>query len=587
MSLDGLSLAPLIAELNQNLAGGRIEKIFQPEKLTLLFWIRQAGQTLRLLIAANPDNPRIHLTKTTGENPATPPSFCMLLRKHLEDGRIAKVEQHELDRMIRIPVDVRGERGRILTKYLLIELMGKHSNIIFVEQDLIIDAIKRVNSHMSQFRQVLPGLPYRVPPGQNRLNLLAVEPSHFVQVLLSTQKGSLLKAVISTGLGIGPVTAREIIWQAGLPLDIAVEEVTGQDRTSLASALSNIVNHLRSDCARPVVVTDNSQSLLAIAPFPLEHLSRQESRNFPTMSLAIEFASQLKGQTRPGPETQGLQKLVAAELAKSHRKSLILKQELADARQADTFLSHGNILMNFLAAVTNGAEEVLLPDLLRDPSGKTCVAISLDPDLTPVQNAQNYYAKYNKLKRAQETLAGQLAQCETELKYLESIQISLDWATTASDALEIRQELIAAGYIKEITRCRKTASTNSRPLSALTADGFTILVGKNNLQNDFVTFKQSRPDDIWFHTKDVPGSHVILRRQAEQASPAALNTAANLAAYFSKARSSTNIPVDYTERRYVKKPAGAKPGFVIYSHQHTLYITPDEQLIKAVLKQDR
>lgn len=581
MNIDGLSLAPLVGELNTALAGGRIDKIFQPDAYSLLLWIRQPGENLRCFLSANPERPKLLLTTAAPENPAVAPSFCMLLRKHLEDGRIASVEQHSLDRIVNINIDVRGERGHIFTKRLVIEIMGKYSNIILLQDNIIIDAIKRVNAHISRHRQVLPGKEYLYPPGQNRLNILDIDAPDFVQQLLAAPDMPLHKAIIAAGIGLGPLTAKEIAWRGGFAPDLAVSSLDAADSKALSDAVASIAQPLRQEAAVPTVVVEEANRPLAIAAFVPGHLSQYTMHNFTSMSAAVAFLDSFKG--RPVlPAKEILTKLLAAELSKLTRKQAVLTTELSQAENAAEFRKCGDILMANLYNITPGATTQTLSDIYSEASQPPSVVIALNPALSAIDNAQHYYAKYNKAKRAEDHLRFQLAECTTDIAYLESIAVSLAHAHTSTEIEEIRQELILAGYIKTAGKRRLPAALPS-PLMAKTTDGFTLIIGKNNRQNDLVTFKQAQPDDIWLHTKDIPGSHVIIRSERREVSSQALQEAAQAAAYYSQSRQSASVPVDYTKRRHVRKPTGAKPGFVIYDHQTTVYVTPDEAVMQKLL----
>jgi predicted ribosome quality control (RQC) complex YloA/Tae2 family protein len=580
MSLDGLSMSPLVTELNNQLTGCRIDRIFQTDPYALLIWVRQLGANLRLLISAHPEHARIHLTEDSPPNPPSPPAFCMLLRKHLEDARISAVRQHGLDRIIIIDVDVRGEHGLIVTKHLSVELMGKHSNIILTQEGFIIDAIRRIGPSQSRHRHVLPGRSYMNPPGQDRLNPLQVEAAYFMETL-QKKTGIITKAIMSTGLGIGPVSAKEMAYRAQIPFETPVETINQSAIVRLQTALNQIIAPIKSECPHPTVVLAEDKHLLAVAAFPLEHLAGKETLRFSTMSQASEFADKLKGVRQP-PEKQLLVKLVQSELAKLQRKRNVLTQELTDASGAESYRYKADILMAYLNDIVEGSSEVTLPDFYSEDMD-TKITISLDPLLSPIGNANSYYHKYGKLKRAQDSLAIQIAQTEDEISYLEGIGLALEYAQAAEDISDIRYELIAAGYLKEMNK-RRPPQALSSPLTFASADGFTVLVGKNNRQNDVLTMKQAQPDDVWLHTKNIPGSHVLIRTGGREPSPMALELAAQLAAYYSKARQSAKVPVDYTKRRYVRKPSGAKPGFVIYDRQNTIYITPDETYIQSLLK---
>ena len=580
MNVDGLSLAPLVNELNAALTGGRVDKVFQPDPYSLLLWVRQPGENLRLHISANPQRPKILLAAAVPENPAAAPNFCMLLRKHLEDGRIGSIEQHSLDRIININIDVRGDRGIIITKRLIIEIMGKNSNIILSQDNVIIDAIRRVGYQLSRHRQVLPGKEYIYPPGQDKINILTVEPDRFAKQVLATADLPLSKAIIAAGIGLGPLSAKEIVWRAGFSPEIRVDALDASDIKALAEAVASIAAPLNNSQIAPSVVVEGQDRPLAIAAFVPEHLGQHSLYSFSTMSEAVAFFDSFNG--RPSlPEREVLTKLVAAELAKLTRKQGVLTEELKQAENADTLRIYGDILMVNLYNIPSGSQEQALPDIYSEQPDSQ-VIISLDPALTPLENAQQYYAKYNKAKRSAEHLANQLVECGQEIAYLESVAVALEHADMNAEVTEIRQELITAGYIKAADK-RRLPAAQSSPLSVKTTDGFTIIIGKNNRQNDIVTFKQAQSDDLWLHAKDMPGSHVIIRRDNKEITEQAIAEAARLAAHFSKGRQSANVPVDYTRRRYVRKPSGAKPGFVIYDHQSTIYVTPDKATVAAML----
>lgn len=583
MNIDGLSLSPLVSELNNTVSGGRIDKIFQPDGNTLVIWIRQPGTNYRMVISVNPSHPSIFLsTKLNQENPAVPPAFCMLLRKHLVDGRIASIRQNGLDRVVTISIDVRDEYGSIVTKNLSIELMGKHSNIVFIHHSLIVDSIKRVTTAMSRHRQILPGRPYLNPPPQTGLNILTTTTSDFI-VAIQSQLGPLSKAIINAGIGIGPITAKELVWRAGLHTDIRVDEMDDADFKELNLAIQYLVTQITNDQISPTVVTDQDK-FKAIAAFPLEHLAHFISESFTSMSAAIEFATKFStGSSMPAKDL--LTKLITGEVARLYRKRSALEAEHAQALEADSLRCIADILMAHLFSIPAGCKQIVLPDLYSQDPTTYQRTIDLDPLITPLANAQSYYSRYNKLKRAQESLFDQIIHCQEEITYLESVLLSLEQATNSADTEDIRSELVSSGYLKEI-RKRRIPASSSKPLTAMTTNGLAILIGKNNIQNDLVTFKQSHTYDLWFHTKDIPGSHVILCAASHAPSEQDLLEAAQIAAYHSKARQSANVPVDYTTRRFVKKPAGAKPGFVIYDHHSTIYVTPDEVIVKGLLKTD-
>ncbi|KYZ77221.1 hypothetical protein AXX12_03555 [Anaerosporomusa subterranea] len=575
MSLDGLSLSLLVAELNNTLCGGRIEKIFQPDAHSLTLFIRIPGKTVRLVLSADSKQPRMNISLDSVENPNVPPAFCMLLRKHLDDGRINSIVQHSLDRTVMIHVDVREEGGTIAVKTLIVELMGKHSNIIFVHKDTIIDAIHRVGPAMSRYRQVLPGRQYNLPPGQDKINILDIAPETFVNGL-KAQTGLLQKVIINQTIGLGPVTVKEILWRAGIGLEKMTTDIDRSGWSQLQSAIESIIGPIKKLVAIPHVRVNTANKVTGFAGFTLEHLT-DATYEFTTMSQAVDFISGLTPQAPP--EKERLQKFVANELKRLQRKKEVLTEEHELANAADELRHKADILMTYLSTLQQGQAIVNLPDIYAEQPN-TIIQIELDQRETPSRNAQIYYNRYNKQKRAQQNLAVQLTQLNEESNYLESVQLMLEHTQTTQETREIEEELIAGGYLAK--RGKRKPEPVSAPLTILLGDGCVITVGKNNRQNDIVTFKMSRPDDLWFHTKDIPGSHVILRSVGSPDN-GALQTAAMVAAYFSKARQSSSVPVDYTLRRHVKKPNGAKPGFVIYDKQNTLFVTPEEKTVNELL----
>jgi predicted ribosome quality control (RQC) complex YloA/Tae2 family protein len=586
MSLDGFSMSPLVDELNQKLTGGRIDKVFQPNKNTVIIWIRQPGETYRLNIDVNPEHPNINISSQLIENPAAPPVFCMVLRKHLEDGRIASIAQYNMDRILFLHVDVRGPGGIIVSKKLIIEIMGKHSNIILVQDDLIIDAVHRIGPDVSRIRQVAPGKHYLLPPGQSKLNILNEPSNQFTTKVQTMHSGLLVKAIIATGQGIGPITAKELIWRAGFPEKINVESLDEADWNSLAKAIDSIIAPMKEFAISPTVITDKNHRLLGIAAFHIEHLEVSEqhiTHRFPTMSAAIDFTGKLSIRYTP-PEKDTLSKLVKHELTRLEKKLFIITDELSSACKADDYRKSGDLLMTHLHQKTPTKNQITLPDIFSEAPDENLLTIVIDPTLSLLENSQQYYAKYNKLKRAQKSLTLQVSQTKQEIDYLTSIEIALDNAANSSDVLDVRNELIVAGYVKQ-SKKQRPAPKQSRPLKFFSSEGLEILIGKNNYQNDEITFKLSQLDDIWLHIKDFPGSHVLIRSGQLPVPENTLYLAAQFAAYFSKGRNSSKVPIDYTKRRNVKKPSGAKPGFVTYTAQKTLYVTPDHEFIEKLLKE--
>lgn len=582
MGIDGFSLRPLARELDRALAGGRIDRVYQPNAYTLLLSVRQPGRNHTLHLSANPQNPAANLTERAFENPPDAPIFCMVLRKQIEDGRIAAVRQHALDRILCIDVDLRGAGGAIVTKTLVCELTGRHSNFILTQDGKIVDALRKIGSSINRLRQILPGRDYILPPHQDRVDILSEPAAAFLAKLQEYPALPLAKALLTAGIGLGPLTAREILHAAGLPGDLKTEQLVDCDFASLADAVREIATQVNAT-PQPTTVTAEGGKLLAVAAFAPETLRGNAFHNFASMSEALDFAIRVSGAYRP-PEKDQLAKLPAAEIAKARRKRDILREELDQAQNAEAYKQKGDSLMAYQYRLPDapGAKEAILPDLYAADPETQPIVITLDPRLTPLQNMQAYYKKYNKLKRAQIQLASQIAACETDIRYLETIESALATAFTRGDLEEIKSELIAAGYLR-LPQKKKAATKTPQPLKFTAPNGMTVYVGKNNYQNDRLTFKLAAPDDLWLHAKDIPGSHVVLRTEGTAPDEAAVQFAACLAAHFSKATASSNVPVDCAKRRHVKKPSGAKPGFVIYTNQRTLFVTPQAKEIEGLL----
>ena len=579
MNIEGLAIHCLANELNTALSGGRILRITQPTRYLFLLRIRLTQQEISLAISIDPADPRVHFTRETRENPLEPSSLCMLLRKQLTDGRIAAVYQQDgLDRVLHFHVDIREGQGRIETKILTIELAGKNSNLILRRDGLIVDAARRVGSNSSRVRQIVPGIPYLPPPQRIRLNPLQEKPANIIAAIVAQADLTLDKALMSSLDGIGPFGLAELLHRAGLDAKRKVATIEPPELTRLLAALTGFLFPMGQVPCAAFVAMDNNGRLLAVANFEPQHLAANRLECFVSLSQAIEFAASLSAAPKTNLHQETAKK-VRVELEKLERKSMLLGKEMADSQKAEEFRRQADVLMTNLHLLQQGLTTVRLVDPLDDME----LDIALDPSLMPMQNIQRYYKKYARAKRAQELIQIQIEQCRQDILYLEGIALSLTDLITNQEVQEIIQELSESGFMPPLPRSRQNAKP-SEPRKILLDSGSVILIGRNNRQNDLVTFKHAQPRDLWFHTKDIPGSHVVLRNQGVSPQPAEIEKAALLAAWFSKARNSANIPVDYTERCYVKKPSGAKPGFVIYEKQKTLRITPEETTVNALLQ---
>ena len=549
MNLDGFSMRPLTLELEKILVGGRVDKITQQNKVNLTFTIRQPGKTFLLRISLAPQNPSVYLLTKTPENLPEPPTFCMVLRKNLEGGRIAAIRQHELDRIIFIDVDSIGAGGKIQTFTLATELIGKYSNLILINDGQIVDALKKIGTNSSRVRTVLPNQIYQLPPAQDKLDIFSCDIEKILERIQSDESARLDKAILNSCQGFSPTLAKEAAFLA--------------EQTDLTDALIKIRENFS-----PCMIQDDNGKILAISAVKLNHL-RGNVRTFETLSELLEVADEISGSYVP-PDKERFTKLVNNELRRATNKISVLENELAAADNADDWRIRADNLSTYRYQLKDHADDLITVANIYD--GKN-ISIPLDRRLTVSANIQACYKKYDKLKRSTKFIAAQIKICREEISYLESVAHSLENSTTLADIDEIRTELIAGNYLKDAKK-RSALSKKPQPLKFIAPDGTEILVGKNNTQNDRLTFKIAAPDDIWLHTKDITGSHVIIR--SSNVSDETLLLAAELAAHFSKAKNSSNVPVDYVQCKFVKKPSGAKPGFVIFTNQRTLYVTPRE-----------
>lgn len=577
MNLEGLTLKLVNDTLNKELLGSKIYRVYMPNPQTVLLLVRRSRDTSALVADMNGGSPALYIPSKLPENPETPPSFCMLLRKHLEEGRITKIYQSDLDRVITLEIDMLGQSSKIITKKLIYELTGKNSNLILTQDNIIIDSLKHVGAAQSSYRSILPGKEYLAPPPQNGLNLLTEDPTSIVSAANALPSSTFAKAFVSATTGMGKATAAQLLAAADiLPQTVRLEPAEAK---ALAASISELQQRLQGQGQQPVYAlisrTNQVKTILPLAPKVLDQGLRVQE--FSDINTAINYAMSLAPIQLPQHEQ--LQKLVTSELAKASKKLAALQEDLLHAEDAEAQRMLADTLMANLYQLRKGQTSAQLINIYDG----TSVTIKLNPVLSPTDNAQAYYKRYNKFKRAQSEVRQQIVATEAAQAYLASLDASLLTATTKNEIEEIRQEMVNAGIIREIGKKKKTALQKSQPLHLKLRADVDLYIGKNNKQNDYVTFTIGGPRDLWFHTKDIPGSHIILK--ASQIEPQDIELAVQLAAYFSKARSSSNVPVDCVARRYVKKPAGSKPGFVIFTNQRTYYTTPDEQALAPYLKQ--
>ena len=580
MSLDGIVARALVHEL-QSCAGARIAKIYQPTEHEIVLHMRGRGANRRLLLSAHPAMARLHLTQSAWENPAEPPMFCMLLRKHCEGGVIERIAQDGLERVVHLDIRHRDELGDLALKRLTLELMGRHSNLILVDPatGLIHDGIRHVTPAVSTYRSVLPGAAYVPPPPQHKRDPLLATPQSW-QAAIEAAPGigdaeapgpqAIAQWLVGAYAGISPLLAAEIVHRA----DGRRERLWPAFHAAMEAAA-------RQQYHPNAVETPDGRTYFSCVP--LTHLGGA-ARSFSSMNECLETYYRDKAdRDLVRQRTADLNRLLTNEVAKNAKKLVKLRETLAETAEADLHKRIGELLTAQLHLLQRGCERVEIADFYEED--QPTVVVTLDPSLTPVENAQRYFRKYSKLKNSKAIVEAQIAAAEAEIAYLESVLQGLASASPA-DMEEIREELTEQGYIRQRHTKRgakKKKKDAPAVLKYVSSEGVPIYVGRNNTQNDYVTVKLGHPSDTWLHTKDIPGSHVLIRGSSH--GEATLKEAAMLAAYYSKAKASGNVPVDYTLIRNVRKPNGAKPGFVIYEGQRTVFVTPDEAFIRTLSPQ--
>lgn len=579
MALDGIAISALCHELNEKLSGGRIDKIHQPERDELIISVRTFGGAYKLLICANPSYPRIHITNSQKENPEKPPMFCMLLRKHISSGKILYVKQADFERIIKIGIESYDELGYLSEKLLIVEIMGKHSNIILTDKGgKILDSIIHVDISVSSVRQVLPGLMYELPPSQNKKNPL-VATQEDIGFSLCHSETEIWKQLLDAYTGISPLIAREAVHQALGRCDIFGIEASREDLERVAFSFCEIINCANGKNFNPCIISDKDSGKLI--DFSSVHISQYQNlaviEHYATMNEAIDSFYMKKASSESIRQRSGdLLKFLQTSLDRCYKKLQIQDQTLKKAAKREKHKIYGDLLTANIYRINQGMKEITLENFYSENMEE--IKIPLKEELTPSQNAQRYYIKYNKEKTAEQETIKQKKLNEEEIDYLESVQEAVLRCETNSEITQIRNELIEEGYLKNKGRLQRKKKETITPMHFVSDDGYDIYVGKNNKQNDYVTLKLSRSTDIWFHTKEIHGCHAIVKTSdAMEVPDETYLQAARLAAFYSKGRGSENVPVDYTEVKNVKKPSGAKPGMVIYVDYNTLYVTPSEE----------
>ena len=580
MAFDGVTIAGVVSELKKRLIGGRLSRIAQPEEDELLLTIKQPDAQYRLLLSANASLPLIYLTETNKPSPLSAPNFCMLLRKHLQNGRIVEITQPGLERIVRITVEHLDEMGDLRRRILVAEIMGKHSNLIFCdENDVIIDSIKHISAAVSSLREVLPGKPYFVAETQHKQNALETDENAFYTTL-TAKPAPVYKALYGSFTGISPALAQELCHRAKIDSDLPTADLDEGAWKRLTQVFLEMADDIRSERFSPCIAYSGARPVeFSALPLTMYCSGADSIKPFSSLSVLLEhYYAEKDALTRIRQKSADLRHIVQTALERNVRKYDLQLQQIRDTQKRETFRIYGELLNTYGYGCPPGADSL---EAVNYYSGET-VTIPLDPALTPSENAKLYFEKYGKMKRTFETLTELTKEVKAEIDHLETVSASLDIAVKEEDLAQIRDELADSGYIRRKSGAKKQKIT-SRPFHYLSGDGFHIYVGKNNYQNDQLTFQFASGNDWWFHAKHMPGSHVIVKMgNARELPDRTFEEAARLAAYYSKGREQEKVEIDYVQKKHVKKPGGAKPGFVVYYTNFSMAIDSNIQGIQKL-----
>lgn len=577
MAFDGITVAALVQELRDNLTGGRIAKIAQPEPDELLLTIKTPAGQRKLYISASASLPLIYLTDENKLSPMTAPNFCMLLRKHIGNGRITSISQPKLERIISLHIEHLNELGDLCEKKLIIEIMGKHSNIIFCDdKDMILDSIKHVSAQMSSVREVLPGRTYFIPDTMEKSDPLSVNEKKFLDTL-KEKPVPLGKAIYTSFTGISPVIAEDICFLAGLDSQLPASELDEDTFLHLFRQFSYYMDDIRGCHFHPCIYYDGT-SPKDFGAVALSHFSNYTKQEFTSISEVLNTYYATKNTlTRIRQKSADLRHVVQTALERNRKKYDLQKKQLRDTENREKYKVYGELIHTYGYNLAPNFRELTALNYYTNEE----ITIPLDPTLTPAENAQKYFNKYNKQKRTFEALTELIQETADDIHYLESISNSLDIALTEADLIQIKEELMQTGYVRR-KYTKKKEKITSRPMHYISSDGYHMYVGKNNLQNEELTFSFANGNDWWFHAKGAPGSHVIVKTGGDELPDRTFEEAGRLAAYYSKNRGSDKVEIDYVEKKHVKKPNGSKPGFVVYYTNYSLVIDSDISNLKTV-----
>ena len=577
MALDGIVISAMVQELKSCILGGRISKIAQPEPDELMLTIKNERKNYRLLISAGASLPLIYFTETNKPGSLTAPNFCMLLRKHISGGKILDVRQPGLERIIHFDIEHLNELGDVCQKTLTVEIMGKHSNIIFCSPDgTIIDSIKHISSQVSSVREVLPGRRYFIPDTQSKLDPFSVTLDAFTQAV-SGKPMPLAKAIYTTFTGISPLIAEELCHRASLESARSANSFSENELLHLFRQFELLIDSVKEHEFTPCIFTRGSEPV-EFSVLPLTMYSDLPGTPCESVSEMLETYYAAKNTiTRIRQKSVDLRKIVQTSLDRERKKYDLQQKQLKDTEKRDKYRVYGELINTYGYGLEPGVKKFTALNYYTNEE----VTIPLDETLTPQENAKKYFDKYSKQKRTYEHLSGLIHETEDEISHLESISTALDIALSEEDLVQIKEELVQYGYIRRHAGAKRVKIT-SKPFHYISSDGFHIYVGKNNYQNEELTFKFATGNDWWFHAKGAPGSHVIVKANNEMPPDSTFEEAARLAAYYSKNRAAEKVEIDYVEKKHVKKVNGAKPGFVIYHTNYSMVIDSDIRGIKEV-----
>ena len=585
MALDGITIRALTNELQTSFVGGRISKIIQPEADELMLTIKTHERNERLLISAGASLPFVYLTDENKQAPMQAPNFCMLLRKHISGGHITAITQPGLERIIEIEIEHLDEMGDLKSKILTVELMGKHSNIIFRHPDgVIIDSIKHVSAAVSSVREVLPGRSYFIPKTEGKFDISGdIFPidNHYTDPSDSTRSNPdaekcisnlckpipLIKSLYTTFTGFSPAIAASLCEVAGLDGDRGANTFDKSELCKLTGAIDKLGRTIAANDFHPAVIVDEDGNPVEFEVTPLAQYLQMEHAAFKTVSeMLIAYYAGREEYTRIRQKSADLRKIVSTALERCVKKSDLQQKQLKDTEKMDKYKVYGELLQTYGYSAPEGADKITCDNYYTNEP----ITIPLDPMISAMANSVKYFDRYNKLKRTKEAVSAQLEETRADIEHLRSVMTSLDIAVGEEDLSQIKDELTDSGYIRRKSFSKQKRTAKSSPFHFISSDGFHIYVGKNNYQNDELTFKVANSGDWWFHAKKIPGSHVIVKCEGKELPDRAFEEAACLAAYYSSGRSMGKVEIDYVQRKEVKKPSGAKPGFVVYYTNYSM-----------------